>query len=229
MKLKARASLGFKRQKPSSKPTFGDSVINALAPPVTSKKKEALLWEDLPVPVPDLVILNDNLNAAVSDALTGSHTASASVKNAVKEWNAAFTRTANYITTLAAGDEEVIRLAGFVPTKTESQPKQKPGAIVGFKATINGSKGAIIAGTKIATRNSRAYVFAALPEGATVVYNGNTMEISLGGKTIYITVDTRKLTEIYNLPSKTAYNVSMYAINSAGSGPATASQEVIPQ
>jgi hypothetical protein len=229
MKLTARASLGFKRQKPSSKPSFGDSVINALAPPVTSKKKEALLWEDLPVPVPDLVILNNNLNAAVSDALTGNHTATASVKNAVKEWNAAFTLTANYITTLAAGDEEIIRQAGFVPTKTESQPRVKPGAATGFKATVNGSKGAIKAGTKKPVKNTKAYVFTALPEDATVVYNGNSMEITLDGKTIYITVDTHKEVEIYNLPSKTPYNISMYAVNSAGSGPATASQEVTPQ
>ena len=35
--------------------------------------------------------------------------------------------------------------------------------------------------------------------------------------------------ELYTLPSGVPYNVSGYAINSAGSGPAAARQQVIPK
>jgi hypothetical protein len=50
---------------------------------------------------------------------------------------------------------------------------------------------------------------------------GNTMEITIGGKTVFITVGTQKKVEIYSFPSKVPYKVSMYGVNSAGSGPAT--------
>ena len=34
---------------------------------------------------------------------------------------------------------------------------------------------------------------------------------------------------MYNLPSSTAFNVGMYAVNRAGVGPATATQQVVTQ
>lgn len=231
MKLIARASLAFKKGKPSVKTGFGANVINALTPaaPVTSKKKKMLRWEDLPVPVASLLSINNALIAAVSDSLTGKHAAVAALKNVVIEWDNLFGLTAIYISGIADGDEAVIREAGFIPTKAESQPSQKPGQITGFSATINHSKGAIVAGSKTSVYNSSAYVFATMPQGATVNYNGNTMEITIEGKTVYINVTTRRQTEFYNLPKGVPYHVNMYAINSAGSGPATPSQEVIPQ
>lgn len=231
MKLIAQASLAFKKGKPSVKTTFGANVINALAPPVppTSKKNKKLRWEDLPVPVEVLQEVNNALIAAVSDSLTGKHAAVAALKNVVREWNNVFGLTAKYITGIADGDETVIREAGFVPTKSESQPSQKPGAVTGFNATVNHSKGAIIAGSKTSVYSARAYVFTTMPEGATINYNGNIMEITIEGKTIYINVSTRRLTEFYNLPKGAPYYVSMFAVNTAGCGPATPSQEVIPQ
>ena len=50
-----------------------------------------------------------------------------------------------------------------------------------------------------------------------------------GDKNIYISADTHKQTEFNHLPSGIAYNVSVFAINRAGSGPAATSQKVIPQ
>ena len=110
MKLFCKASLAFKRLRASAKPAFGTNVIYALTPPVTAKKAKATLT-DLPVPVADLQVLNDNLAAAISDSLTGNHTAVASVKNAVIAWDEAFTLTANFITTLAAGNAQWSRCA----------------------------------------------------------------------------------------------------------------------
>jgi len=229
MKLIARASLAFKQQKPASKATFGNNVTNALKALVPPQKGVQPDFSNLPVPIAELEKLNAALAAAVADALTGNHTAIATLKSTVLEWNEAFTQTANYVTTVAAGDVAAIRSTGFVPTKTESQPKAKPGPTADFKATINGFKGAIIAGAKKAVPAASAYVYAALPNDASVSYDGNMMIINIAGKTLYISADTRKQTELYNLPSGVPYNVSMYAFNRAGSGPASASQQVIPQ
>lgn len=66
-------------------------------------------------------------------------------------------------------------------------------------------------------------------DGAVVSYVGNTIIVTMGETNFYITADTPKQTELYNLPSGVPYNVSMYAINAASSGPAAATQQVIPQ
>ena len=72
-------------------------------------------------------------------------------------------------------------------------------------------------------------IYAALPPEAEVSYNGNTMIITIGDKSVYVIADTRRQTEFCNLPSNTAYSVSAYAVNSAGSGPATQGITVITQ
>ena len=221
MKLTSRASLAFKLEKTAAKPTFGTSVIAALS--------ASIQFPDLPVTIAQLQTVNDALSAAISAALTGNHMAVAAVKNAVAAWNGDFTLTANYVTTIAKGDETIIRSGGFVPTKSETSPKPKPGGAIGFKATINGTKGAIIAGAKSAVAQAYGYVYTALPDGVTVDYNGDTMVITVADKTLYINTDTRRQTEFFNLPSGVAYNVSMFAFNAAGNGPAAASQKVIAQ
>jgi hypothetical protein len=229
MKLFSKASLAFKKQKASNKVAFGTNVINALTALLTASKKSKAILPELPVPLADLLIINTDLAAAISDSLTGNHTAKATLKNAVIAWNQAFTQTANFISTAAAGDAVLIRQAGFVPTKSETSPSQKPGPVTGFKATINGSKGAIMAGTKIPVPGGKAFMFCALPDGAVTSYAGETMIITIAGKSIYIKVSTSRQIELYDLPSAMPFNVSMYAVNNAGSGPATAGQVVIPQ
>lgn len=221
MKLTSKASLAFKLEKTAAKPTFGSSVIAALS--------ASIQFPNLPVNIAQLQTINDALSAAISAALTGNHTAVAAVKNAVADWNNAFTLTANYVTTIAKGDEAIIRSGGFVPTKSETTPKPKPGGAVGFKVTINGTKGAIIAGAKSSVPFASGYLYAAVPDGVTIDYNGDTMVITVADKTIYINADTRRQTEFFNLPSGVAYNVTMFAFNTAGNGPAAASQKVIAQ
>ncbi len=230
MELESKASLGFKKQKPSEKPTTGTGIINALTTATQPKENsEESPFPDLPVSIANLQTTNDALADAVAAAATGSHIAKATVKTAVKNWNKNFTLTANYVTMVAQGDVALIRLAGFTPTKSESTPAQKPGALKGFAATINGSKGAIIAGSSKALPGVCTYLYTAVPDGVTITYNGNTMIITAGDKCIYIVADTRKQTELCNLPSGVPYNVSAFGVNRAGSGPAATSQQVIPQ
>ena len=151
MKLTAKASLAFKSEKRTTKPSFGANVIAALG--------ASILFPDLPVTIAELTTVNNALSAALTAALTGNHTAVATVKTAVINWDNAFTLTANYVTSIAQGDETVIRDAGFIPTKSESQPTPKPAASAGFTATINGSKGAIIAALKCNIRSKRICLF----------------------------------------------------------------------
>lgn len=230
MKRQIKASLAFKSQKAAQKPSFGNNVINGLTPPAQNMQKDAPWpFNDLPVSLEDLSTINTNLDDAVTEALTGNHSAVANVKNVVAVWNSAFTLTANYVSTVANGDATLIRKAGFVPTKGETSPTQKPGAVAGFNATINGSKGAIIAGAKKALPDVCTYLYSAVPDGVTVTYNGNTMIITAGDKCIYLLPDTHRQTELYNLPSGVPYNISVFGINRAGSGPAATSVQVIPQ
>lgn len=228
MKLVPKASLSFKLESAASKTTFGTNVINCLTP-VLAAKKSRLSAGDLPIPVTELKALNDNLTTAVANNVNGGRAASAALKAAVAAWNNAYTQTAKFISNEADGDPSLILECGFIPTKSESAPFPKPGPVANFRATINGSKGAIIAGTKKGVPYSKAFVVAALPPGATASYVQDTMIITIGDSSIYISANTRGETELYNLPSGVPYNVSMYAINSSGSGPATAGKQVIPQ
>lgn len=233
MKLTCKASMAFKKLRAADKVSFGTNVINSLTPPLApvllKKVAKGESETDLPVPLAQLTEINEDLRAAVSDSLTGNHTARASLKNALIAWDNAFGLTANYISRIAEGDEVIIREAGFVPTKAETTPAQRPGAPANFKATINGSKGAIIASSKQAVPNASFYLFSAVPEGAAISYVDNTIVITVGDHNVYLSASTTKETELYNLPSGVSFNVSMVAVNAAGNGPAAASQKVIPQ
>lgn len=222
MKLNIRASLAFKRGKSDSKPGFGNNVINCLT-------AAAAQFPALPVSLAQLKTINTALATAITNALSGNRTAILQLKAAVSTWNDAFTKTANYVSTVAAGDGIVVSNAGFVPTKGESTPAPKPGAAADFKATINGSKGAIVAGSKKGVPQAKGYVYVATQDGVTVNFNDGIVEIKTGDKSIYITAATQRQTEFFNLPRSTAFNVTMYALNSAGSGPAAAAQEVVTQ
>ncbi|MGH2563000.1 MAG: hypothetical protein ACRDE5_00710 [Ginsengibacter sp.] len=224
MKLVSRVSLTFKMYKPVDKVTFGNGVINCLSPVLPPT------LTTLPIPVADLQAVNDALNTAVINLQTsGSRQARTVVKNAVTEWITAFGMTAAYISMIAQGDDEIITAAGFDPTKGNSQPKPKPGLAADFQASINGFKGAILAGSQSPVPEATVYVCYALPAGVSVNFSENTMILTVEGKSVYINVATQKKTEMYNLPSTATFSVGMYAVNSAGAGPATALQQVTTQ
>ncbi len=99
-----------------------------------------------------------------------------------------------------------------------------------FQASINGFKGAIISGSKTAVSNAASlYISYSMTPGVTVSFAENTMILTVDGKSVYINVTTQKKTEMYNLPNAATFNVGMFAVNSAGIGPATALQQVTTQ
>lgn len=225
MKLTSRVSMAFKKDKPVDKVKFGSGVLACLSPASASAT-----YPNLPIPVADLQLLNDTLNASVvAVQTTGSRQSKTALKNAAADWTSAFGITGTYISMVAQGNEQTITEAGFVPTKTATQPTQKPGLATDFQATINGFKGAILAGMQTPVTEAAAYVYYALPDGVSVSFSENTMILTVDGKNIYINTATQRKTEMYNLPSSAAFNVGMYAINRAGAGPATATQQVITQ
>ena len=232
MKLICKASLAFKKSRPAEKVGFGENVIHSITPvPPTDTKKKTKLddIENFPYSPAQLQEINDQLSAAYTDSLTGNHTAKASLQNAIVAWDYASGVTANYVSTLAEGDATIIRMAGFVPTKSESTPAPRPGAPLNFNATVNGTKGAIVAGSQWAVPGAKVYLYIALPDGMSISYVENTIVVTVGDKTAYMVVDTTRQTEMYNLPSGVPVNVSMIAVNAAGNGPASPSVKVIPQ
>jgi hypothetical protein len=222
MKRPIRASLSFKNQKPAEKFAFGTNVITGLTAAGTE-------FPNLPVTLALLTTTNTDVAHAITAAADGGRTAKAALKTKVGVWNDAFAKTANYVSLVANGDVNKINDSGFLPTKGETSPAQKPGKANDFKATINGSKGTIIASTKKSLTGAKALVFTAAPDGMDISYAGNTVQITVGDKTMYIIVDTERQTEFVNLPSGTMFNVNVYGVNSAGSGPATTAQQVVTQ
>lgn len=229
MKRNVTASLGFKKENPEQKVAFGANVVAMLGGLVPAKGGASSLYTTMPVPVADLEDVNNRLFDANGAAKTGAYLAEATLENVVAEWNEKFSLTAVFITSVAASNAEVIRAAGFVPTKSEAQKQPAAGGITGFTAQTNGKKGAIVARSKKKASMAKGYVFSAVPDGVDVTYEGDVMVLTVGDKNIYITAHTKKNVEIYNLPSGIPYNVSMYGFNSTGSGGAAPSQQVIPQ
>ncbi len=224
-----KASLAFKKENASVKTTFGSNVINCLAPAITATKKVQPVFADLPVPVATLQQINDNLVTALANKVNGGRAATQALKTAVADWDTSFTSTANYISVVAAGDAATVLSAGFIPTKSQTQPLPKPGAITNFTATINGTKGTIIAGSKKSVAAAKIFVITAVPPGAQVDYVNDTVIISIGETSVFLTATTRKESEMFNLPSGVPYSVSMFGVNAAGNGPAAPAQVVIPQ
>ena len=222
----AKASLSFKDISPSNKVGFGRNVVTQLTPIVA---KTANAADDLPIPVADLLALTDNLAAAVAAMNQGGKSAGNNLKDAVEEWNAAFTTTANWISMEADGSPTYITDRGFDSTKTTRNKKPVAGGINGFSARVNHSKGAITVGAKNASDYADGYLFAALPEGVSVEFNGNIMQINTGTSVLYIATSSKKEIDFKALPKGKAYNALMMAFNASGTGPASAPQEVIPQ
>ncbi len=230
MVLNPKASLDFKRKNPEAKVSFGSKVIGGLTPDQLQKAKAT--QSDLPVPVADLQDVNDRLQAAITSAGTGNYAAISDVKTIAKEWSGKFGLTANFITTVAQSTDNpagFILSVNFVPTKTETTPTVQPGAVDNFYVTINGTKGAIIAGGKKPTVGAMANVFVAFPDGVTVSFSNNTMIITTEDKSIFINVDTQRQTKMYGLTSAQQYNVCAYGVNRKGHGPVSATLEIVPQ
>lgn len=221
MILRLKVSLAFLKKPRATKLLFGGNVLNLL-------KLNAAKYPNLPVSLATLQADNDALKAGLIAAATGDKVAKAQLKDIINNWNDDFRDTANFISLQANGSAELISMAGFVATKNESKPLQQAGPCKNFSAAPQKAKGRLTAGCAT-MEDAAAFLYLALPEGATVVKNGNIMAVTMGGSTMYLVADTHRKVIMENLPGKQPLNVSMCAFNRAGCGPLTGSQEVTPQ
>ena len=222
MTIQPKASLAFLQDTPANKVATGNHVTQTLT-------KNAGTFPNLPLPIDDLKKINDELATSQSEAKSGDHTAVAKLVNTEKRWDSAFRKTANYISTVADGNEEIIRMGGMEPTKNETHPTVFPTAPIKFTVKIHDGKGVFDASCESMHHSADAYVYVAAPDGVGVSIGNNMMSINVGDKTIYVVVDTHRQYMFQNVKSKETLNVQMYAVNTAGSGPMTDPKEITPQ
>lgn len=218
--LPPQVSLAFTRKPTADKTVFGKTVIDALN---ANKEK----FPALPTSVDGLKKLNDDLIAKLAASASGDKTAIAQKNAAEKLWINGFKADAKYVNTVANGVEATILLAGFEVTKTERKSIEAPDPLGNFKATVLPTPGSI--DIKNDGQDAAKYVYFVVPTDATFKQIGNTIEITVEGKKIYVIPDTHHHAIAEGLPSQ-KLGVYGIAFNSAGLGGITKTgNDVTPQ
>ncbi len=221
MTLQVHCSLDFLNEPVPDKLILGGKVILGLTNNTTDLPNP-------PISIKTLQADTDAMQAAAGLAASGDHTEVAKLTGAVKIWNDDFRQTAIYVSSIANGNLVIIRESGYTPTQSESVPTPLPGVMVNFNVNPEKPKGTFTASAD-SMHNAAAYLLAAFPDGVTVAQNGDTLIFTVGTTNIYVIVDTHPKIHVGDLPSKVPLNVVMCAVNRAGAGPLTDSQEVTPQ
>jgi hypothetical protein len=224
MTIITKALLTFKSLSSSEKIIFGNHAIASLT-------AAALLtpnpFKNLLITVDELQALNDALTIAANGMINGGRAASAALKEARVAWNDGFTIAANGVSDAAQNVPSIIVAGGFIPTKFSRSATPLPGSIDDYTANPTGKNGNIIARTKKGASDASNYVTAALPPGATISFQQDTMIITVNGLNIYIAAHTTREIELYSLSIATSYTLNTYGFNTRGSGP-SASVQVKP-
>ncbi len=222
MQLVIKVLLTFLRFLPADKLIFGKGVIAGITKTVSK-------FPNLPVTLVALQALSDALDAAITGALTGSDTAESALVTAIKNWNAGFKSTANYVNLIANGDKSIIVGAGFTASKEDSSSAVLPAVLLLFKLITSTIKGWFGASVKpFVGKGSKAYVFIAYPAEVTVTQSTGLLTITQAGISTYIKIGTEHLVYYENMP-KTEFNVVAFGVNSVGMGPMTTPAPITPQ
>ncbi len=209
--LKAKASLDFLTWPIPEKIKKGQIIIDGLT-------AQAGKVTDLKVPILTLKDRQASLIFASTAAASGSHTAVADQATAEKLWNADFREDANSVSAAANGNKSLILATGYNATVTETVATVLPTTIGGFTSAI-GSKTGTVALNADPQPHVATYLFALTPPEATVKQMGNTLVITVGGKTIYVTANTHHVATAEGLASEVAVSAYALALNLKGSGP----------
>ncbi len=226
MQLQPKASLKFKLENADYKVPFGNNVAARM-------QNNPTIFTNPPVAPKQLQQDSETLKLSIQADLNCDNLAKENLVQAEIVWDEDFTCTANYVTTLARennNDAGIILMAGFAVTKTEAQFEAAPEAVSVVNVNHNNKKGSIITRSSKHARGAKAYATAVLPDGVSIAFNDDVMVLTVGDKNMYIKVGTRKRSVFYNLPTGVPFSVTMFAVNSAGSGVAgTCSKKVITQ
>ena len=162
MKIAVHVSLAFKELPYSKKVPFGYAVIDRLSGTNQKGQPVSDFFPNLPVPLAELKSISDEVAGYLAEALSGLRTAKEALKASIKEWNNAFTLTANYVNMVAHGDNSLIVMAGFNSTKNERSSKPRPDIAGTFQATVGGGRSTINAGIKKTVKVEKALVLQAV-------------------------------------------------------------------
>ncbi len=221
MNLDIKVSMNFLNQPVSTKITLGEKVHDGLA-------ANSAIFPDLPVTPVNLQNCTYKMQRAYVAAKDGDKASVLALEAAVAEWDGDFKLTAAYVSYAAQGKAEPIVKVGFTATKGERKRKPRAEMVKNLQAAPSRGKGTCVASCA-AERGAKGYVCVAAPEDVKATMNGDTLEINAGGKMIYVKTSGRRTVQLHALASSQPICVTMYAFNSAGSGPLAPSIEMTPQ
>ena len=210
MNLKSKADKGFLRETPVKKVELGTQVHDSIV-------LHAADYPNLPVTVVDLLKITKILSEANLKALSGDHTAVVNRNAAEKEWDAAFSHTADYVTFVANGDELKITNAGFKATKTVASNSLPPDQVTGVVA-VSASKSNLNVEWKLQKGCSYHCIIVKKGFGNDVSLVNNQILLATPEAFITSKSDTRNKIDFQGLPSLTEYDVVVYAFNAKGAG-----------
>ncbi len=209
--LKAKSSLDFLNWTIPEKIKKGQVIIDGLTAQTAKLPK-------LRVSILTLTDRQANLIFTSAAAGTGNHSAVADQAASVKLWDADFKDDALYVSEVADGNKVLILATGYDCTSTETVATVIPVELGKFTAAI-GSKTGSVALNADSQHGASAYLFTLVPPEATIKQMGNTLVITVGGKTIYVTANTHHVATAEGLTSDVVVSAYGLALNLRGSGP----------
>jgi hypothetical protein len=210
MKRKAKVSRDFIKFSPLKKTELGEHVSSEIKdhnPPFTDPNPKTI----------DLDSANNDLKSKIQAALNGD-------KEAIKErdaaelvWNTMFEKEADYVDSVANGDELIIAQSGFSATKTDIQRKVKPGQVI-----IKTVKGDYTTPGKIDIECNALpdadFYFAIAGQQPVDAKIKNAQVLFMPQSQMGFSISTTRKLSIEDLQSGSKYYVAVVAFNTAGLG-----------
>jgi hypothetical protein len=158
----------------------------------------------------------ENLRKAYDDAQEGSHEAVAQMHTYEKVVNDDLRVLARYTDRIANGNEAIIFMAGFVPTKTEITKAQAP-AKGDVSAKPGSEMGAMVINiTKLEFAIMYTFIIGKNLSG--VSFNGQNIIIGNGAEQVYIVHDNKPAVEVKGLDTRVNYQIIAFGTSTAGRG-----------
>jgi len=213
MNRKVEVSLGFVNDSPSDKVTMGDVVVAAIVDPTIAAK-----LTKQPITVAALTSLTADLKQGNKDAAGGDHSAIANRNALARKWDDGYVDMGKFINIVANGDKAFILSCGYPITAEVTTPTPEPEALINLMAKPTEKTGEIVF-TNDAQKQAAAFLYGAFPVGTSVTVSGNTITITNGPFTCYLSPNTHHTTTMHGLPSDVPFKVVGLAFNLKGTGP----------
>ncbi len=226
MNLLQKVSKEFLRNAPSDKVTFGQNVVDGL-------NAHASLFPALPYSVVVMGTANTTLFEAIAAAKSGNHADIQARNNKEKAWNNIWSKTADYVSFIAAGNAETITLAGFTPTSGTTTPKAQPGqALLRSMGQHDGGTASIeMFHPGAGAQAVAAYMYLAVPTDTQISTAADgTITIMLpNGMRVYAKCDTHNATSMGGMTAGAQMKLVVQPVNRAGAGTPSTEKTFTPQ